>query len=204
MVAKTEYKPLPIGRLSGEAGYCRPSYFAPQPVTADSPALEVMTDFKLVAAATIDSETHVDVANHAMIARGVRSLLVVDASGMVVGVVTAADILGERPMQVVLNRGVRHQDLRVCDIMTSQSQIEVLQMRDVLKSEVGNIVETLKCSGRQHALVVESDVVSDRQLVRGIFSASQVARQLGVPFHAQEVASTFAQIETAMMGGVIC
>lgn len=198
MVAKTEYKSLPIQRLAEGAGYHQPSYFSPQPVRADSPAIEVMTDLRLVAAATIEVETHVDVANQAMIARGVRSLLVVDHQGAVVGLVTARDILGERPMQAVRNRGVRHEDIRVRDIMTPREVIEVLSISDVLRADVGNVVETLKGSGRQHALVVDNDPISGRQMVRGVFSASQVARQLGIPLHTTEVARTFAEIEAVL------
>ena len=201
MVAKAEYKSLPIRRLEEGAGYHQPSYFSPQPVRVDSPAIEVMTDLRLVAAATIEADTHVDVANQAMIARGVRSLLVVGREGDVVGLLTARDILGERPMQVVRSRGVKHEDIRVRDIMTPRDVIEVLSIGDVLRAKVGHVVETLKNSGRQHALVADSDPVSGRQMVRGVFSASQVARQLGIPLHTTEVARTFAEIE-AVLGQV--
>lgn len=198
MVAKAEYKPLPIARLTSGSGYHHPTYFSPQPVRVDSPALEVMTDLKLVSAATIEVDTHVDVANQAMIARGVRSLLVVDSLGDVVGLVTARDILGERPMQAVRSRGVRHEDVRVRDIMTPRDAIEVLYLADVLRAEVGNVLETLRHSGRQHALVVDVDAISGRQMIRGVFSASQLARQLGVPVHTTEVARTFAEIEAVI------
>jgi CBS-domain-containing membrane protein len=197
MASVTEFKPLTLSNLRGGAGYRQPSHFSPEPVRIDSPALEVMTDLKLVAAATIDANTHVDVANQAMIARGVRSLLVVDHKGEVVGLVTARDLLGERPLQVVRNHGVRHEDIRVRDIMTPHDMVEVLSIEDVLKAQVGHVVETLKSSGRQHALVVDVDVAG-RQLVRGVFSSSQIARQLGIPLHSTEVARTFAEIEAAI------
>ncbi len=194
------YKALALGKLNTNAGLHQPHTFSPQLVRADSPAIDVMTDLKLVAAATIDSETLVDVANQAMIARGVRSLLVLDATTTLVGLLTARDILGERPMQVVRDRGLRHDEIRVKDIMTPGAAIEVLQMTDVLRAKVGQILETLKQSGRQHALVVDQDTVSGRQMVRGVFSASQIARQLGIPMQTAEVARTFAEIEAVIAG----
>ena len=194
------YKALTLGKLNANAGLHQPHTFSPQLVRADSPAIDVMTDLKLVAAATIDSETLVDVANQAMIARGVRSLLVLDATTTLVGLLTARDILGERPMQVVRDRGLRHDEIRVKDIMTPGSAIEVLQMNDVLRAKVGQILETLKQSGRQHALVVDQDTVTGRQMVRGVFSASQIARQLGIPMQTTEVARTFAEIEAVIAG----
>lgn len=194
----SEFKVLGSAKLEAGAGYHHPASFSPQPVNINSPALEVMTDLKLVAAATIDVDTPIDVADQAMIARGVRSLLVVDERGHVVGVVTARDIHGERPMQVVHKRGLRHGDIKVGDVMTRREDVEVLDLSEVLRTRVGAVVETLRRSGRQHALVVDRDVVADRQMVRGIFSASQIARQLGIPMHTTEVARTFAEIEAAI------
>jgi hypothetical protein len=36
--------------------------------------------------------------------------------------------------------------------------------------------------------------------LRGIFSASQIARQMGIPLQTTEVARTFAEIEAAIAG----
>jgi len=45
--------------------------------------------------------------------------------------------------------------------------------------------------------VVERDA-SGRQTVRGVFSATQIARQLGVAIPTSEVARTFSEIEAAL------
>ena len=198
MTEQKQYKPLPVSPLAGGAGLHQPTLFSPQLVQADSPAIEVMTDLKLVPVASIDAETHIDVANQAMIARGVRSLLVVDETGAVVGLITARDVLGERPMQCVQKRGIRHGEIRVRDVMTGRDDLEVLLLADVLRAQVGQIVETLRLAGRQHAMVVDVDPLTGRQMVRGIFSASQIARQLGIALHTTEVARTFAEIEAVI------
>jgi hypothetical protein len=52
-------------------------------------------------------------------------------------------------------------------------------------------------AGRQHALVVESDGRS-RQIVRGLFSATQIARQLGATIQTSEIARTFSEIEALL------
>ena len=51
-----------------------------------------------------------------------------------------------------------------------------------------------KALGRQHALVADMDT----KRIRGIFSASHVARRLGVDLQTSEVAHTFAEIEAAL------
>jgi CBS domain-containing protein len=110
------------------------------------------------------------------------------------GVITATDILGERPMLAATARGLRRDELTVADIMTAADQVEVVNLEDVRASRVGHVVETLRRAGRQHALVVDGE-----SKVRGIFSLSQTARQLGVALPAAgETALTFSQIEAAL------
>jgi hypothetical protein len=51
----------------------------------------------------------------------------------------------------------------------------------------------MKAQGRQHALVVERS--SDRsQMLRGMFSVSQIGKQLGAHVEPIAVARTFAEI----------
>jgi hypothetical protein len=86
--------------------------------------------------------------------------------------------------------------------------MEVLALADVEGARVGHILETLRKAGRQHVLVADFDVIPPRRLidqavkrtlVRGIFSLSQLARQLGVSLQsAGEVALTFSEIEAAL------
>ena len=49
-----------------------------------------------------------------------------------------------------------------------------------------------------HVLVEDTDPVSGEARVRGVFSATQIGRLLGVPVQGFEVARTFAEIEAAL------
>ncbi len=168
-------------------------------VTASSPAIEVMTDLRRIPAATIAHDLSLAEANHSMILRGVRLLFVTDPARRVVGVITFNDLLGEKPTRVAGERLMRHEELTVRDIMVAAEELDAVLLSDVLRSEVGHVVSTLKACGRQHALVMEEG--GDGQLsLRGIFSASQIARQMGIPLQTTEVARTFAEIEAAIAG----
>jgi hypothetical protein len=90
-------------------------------------------------------------------------------------------------------------ELLVNHVMTPIDKVEVVSLLDVIKSDVGHVLATLTASGRRHALVVEVDD-DGTERIRGIFSASQLARQLGVPVSTGEVARTFAEIEAAIAG----
>lgn len=194
---KREYHPLTAHRLQSGARHHLPGQ-DPERVRIDSPALEVMTDLRQIPAATIDLEAPLDAANRFMIRRGVRLLLVTDEERQVLGLITANDILGEKPVQFALERGIKRQEIRVRDIMTPRDKLEVLLHDDLRHAEVGHVVATLQHSGRQHALVIDFDSDGKSQAVRGIFSASQIARQLGVAIHTTEVAQTFAEIGAAL------
>lgn len=194
---REQYKTLRQTRLEQCASYYQAESLPLRSVQLDSPALEVMTDLKRTQAVTIGPDATLTAVNKAMMRNTVRSLLVADERRCILGIITSTDSMGERPMQIVLERGIRHEEVLVRDIMTPRDRLEVLDMEVVRAAEVGHVVATLKWTGRQHALVAEEDA-SGRQMIRGIFSASQIARQLGMTIHAIQIASTFAEIEAAI------
>jgi CBS domain containing-hemolysin-like protein len=163
-------------------------------VTLDSPADSVMTDFSEIPAAVIEPDASIETANDFMKRRGVRALLVTDPE--VIGVVTASDVLGEKPLMLALERGVGRDELRVTDIMTPREQMELISFSEIREARVGHIVATLKQAGRQHILVGER--AASGVMLRGIFSLSQLARQLGIDLQPDGFAQTFAEIEAAL------
>jgi len=191
------YLSLPHTVLALKTRYCRPPLLI-QKVTMESPALAVMTDLGRVAAATIGPDFSIEAANQRMIDAGVRLLLVVGADQRVLGVITASDIVGEKSSKYQQQKDGVFGEIQVQDIMTRQADLEVLNLREVFRARVGDIVATLRYFNRQHALVVERDGESDAQRIRGIFSATQIGRQLGVKVVPGEMASTFAKLDTAL------
>lgn len=183
--------------LQADSGYAQPTQAVLERVGIDSPALDVMTDFTRVTAVIILPGDTVDEAHRRMIQRGVRLLLVVDADRRVHGLVTANDVLGEKPVQTAVQQGVHRSEVLVRDIMTPRAKLEALEFREIEAATVGHIVATLKAAGRQHTLVVDQDA-KGRQRVRGVFSATQIARQLGIVITTEAVARTFADIEASL------
>ncbi len=171
---------------------------APPLVTLSSSALCVMTDFRKVPVATIGPTATLTEATEAMIKRGVRLLLVVDDQENVIGLITARDTQGERPIQMIHEHGGRYGDLQVRDLMAPVDTIDLLEMSRVMRAEVGDIVATLKNWGRQHALVGEMDPATGAHRIRGMFSATQIGRQLGLQVQTFDVARTFADIQSAL------
>jgi CBS-domain-containing membrane protein len=184
---------IPTAPLQKGATFHKPQQALPTQVGLEDPAANVMTDFTVVTAYTIFPLETIEAARAKMIHRGVRMLLVVEDQNHILGLITASDLTSEKPMQVVQTQGIRHSDVMVKDIMTPREKLEVLCMDELQKARVGDIVATLKTHGRQHALVVER--TPDRsQILRGMFSVSQISRQLGAHVETAGVASTFAEL----------
>jgi CBS domain-containing protein len=188
-----EYSALKMSQLPPGARVAEPT--PPERVTLDDPAFSVMTDLRVVRAATTTPGELMSRAHAQMIQRGVRLLFVLDRESGIVGVITATDLLGEKPLRFAQSAGVKHGEIQVSDIMTPASMLEAIPLQDVAQMRVGHIVATHKAVRRQHLMVAEEG----GRRVRGLFSLSQVARQLGVQLHTTEVAQTFADIEAALV-----
>lgn len=195
-----EYNALPTIRLKTGSTFARPVQTLPELVKLGDPAISVMTDLTKVSVVSVRAKTPMDKANAKMIRYGVRLLLVLDDNDQVAGLLTATDILGEKPMRYLQNMGGTHADIMVRDIMTTQRELEALKIEDVKHARVGEIVASLKKSHRQHALVV-AESADGKQSVCGLFSITQIARQLGAQVQSFELARTFAEIEAVIARG---
>jgi len=195
-----EYTPLQSFPLKAGSSFAHPLQVLPERVKLSDPATDVMTDLSKVSLIGVRAQTSMDRANAKMIRYGVRMLLVLDDNEQLAGLLTATDVLGERPMRFLQNMGGTHADITVRDIMTPQGELEVLKIDDVRHAKVGQVVASLKKSNRQHALVV-AEGADGGQTVCGLFSITQIARQLGAQIQSFELAHTFAEIEAVIARG---
>lgn len=191
------YQPLPFTLLPSATAYAQPTQPALDRVQLDSPATDAMTDLARVTAVIILAGDTVDEAHRRMVQRGVRLLLVVDQDRKVLGVITADDVSGEKPVQMAVQQGIHRDEVLVRNVMTPCASLRVLDMEQVRAAKVGHIVSTLKQAGRQHTLVAERTDKGGIRL-RGIFSTTQIVRQLGMTIQSSGVANTFAEIEAQL------
>jgi CBS-domain-containing membrane protein len=192
-----EYTGLDSSPLKSGTSIVRPAQVFAERVKLSDPATSVMTDLSKVSVVSVRAQTSMDRANAKMIRYGVRMLLVLDENEQVSGLLTASDVLGEKPMRFLQSVGGIHADITVRDIMTTQRELEVMKIEDVRNARVGEIVASLKKSHRQHALVA-TEGADGKQTVCGLFSVTQIARQLGAQVQSFELAHTFAEIDAVI------
>jgi CBS-domain-containing membrane protein len=189
---------LPTFRFPAQTCIAQAQPQVARSVTLDSPGLDVMTDLTMVKAATIEPTTSLDSAERMMIHQGVRLLFVVSDFPCVEGLVTAGDLMGDKPMRRVTERQVRRQDLCVADVMTELAALDALDYDELKTAKVERVISTFKKFGRHHLLVVQAATKESAARIRGVLSVTQLERQLGQAILTAEIATTFAEIERAL------
>jgi CBS domain-containing protein len=174
-------------------------------VSPGEKAIRVMTDFEQANMVTLSRDASLDHALTHMKHAGVRSAFVADDNGRIVGLLTGYDIMSDRPMQMLIardchNRGCRWSDLKAGDIMHTVEHWVVADLRDVESTSVAGVADAFKRTGLTHIPVVEA-APDGRDLLRGLFSAAEVARRLGSwsPDHPTSV--SFAQLDLQHAAG---
>jgi CBS-domain-containing membrane protein len=169
-------------------------------VSLDSPASDVMTDLVRVRAACIGPGAAGGAAEQRMRESGVRMLFVINDMPCVDGIVTLQDIHGSKPIKLIQERGLKRSEVSVRHVMQPLTDIDAVDFDTIQRATVGSVVSAMNHYGHPYPLVVEAATRGSPPRIRGIFSASQVERQLGMPLNSFEIAATFSEIASALRG----
>lgn len=194
----TNYHTLPHHQINQPVSVLSPPQHHGAVMTEESPAICGMTDLSQIRPLMIDPFATLTHANERMINYGVRMLFVTQSQQQMIGIITASDILGEKPVKYMHEVGCVHADILVSDIMSPAASLEALNLADVERARIGDVIETLRINGRQHALVVETDTDSEIEHVCGIFSTAHISRLMHARVEIAEVATSFAAIQSAL------
>ncbi len=149
-------------------------------VRESDPALSIMTDFRSRSSVTVSESDPLYEAIGHMKHAGVRCAFVVDEKEKsVVGMITAYDILGEKPQQYMHFSGASHGDVRVRDIMQKIKDWRLTDIKDVENSSVGEVLEVFNETGLTHLPVMETTEGGGQRL-RGLLSYANVKRLLSI------------------------
>jgi CBS domain-containing protein len=142
------------------------------------PARSVMTDFHVKAMVSVAHTLQVDEALELMKHAGVRSAFVVDEGRTsILGLVTAYDIMGEKPIRHLQQLGGSREEVLVSDVMDRAGGWELARLEDVDRAHVSAVLDTFARSGRTHLAVVDHDPdPSKGPRLRGLFSAAKLLR----------------------------
>lgn len=188
----TQFHSIPTINLGGD-GPLSLTQQAAVPLSLESPAVLLMTDFSRQAPVTVTPQTVAVAALEIMKRHHVRLLIVVSDQQQVLGVISARDVMGRKLMVAAQDAGLPREEVAVKSLMTPVANLSALTFDEVQRARVGDIMSSLKGLGEQHILVVEP-AASGLQVV-GLFSASDFARELNLPFEVYPEARSFAELE---------
>ena len=166
-------------------------------ISPQDTAFSMMTDFNHVRPFSTTMTSTINEINQKMIDCGVRLLFVADNHNALHGLVTYNDIYGEKPVRYLQENGGKREEISAQNIMTPLVQLKAIEITDILKARIGDIVETMKSTGRQHILVIESRD-DGSQALSGLFSSTQIEKRLGIKIELSPRANTFADLERAL------
>ena len=161
----------------------------------DDPAIKAMTDLQQVKAITVSPDSSIEFAMELMEHAGIRMLVVIDQSGMLAGLITARDIMGEKPLSIMTRDRVKRGEILVRQVMTPRDQLNPFNFRDVERASVRDVIVQLRNAVRQHAIVLEAQDNGKNYFIRGIFSITQIGRQLGMDIPGDGHVQSFAEFE---------
>jgi hypothetical protein len=184
------YAPLPIFSLHADVTYLHPL----QPAAVvhwEDPALQAMVDFKYLKAETIGPDEPIDNALIAVRNCTYHVLLVTSSTHKVLGLVSAEDLLGEKPLKAAEHKRLYRKEISVHMVMIPQQEIVALDIENLRHAKVAHIVHTLNNQKQHYALVVKIDPITHTQVVRGLFSLALISKQLG-----KDVTSDLAEAQS--------
>jgi len=169
---------------------------SPECPTLDSPAIAMMTDFRLTEPLTLHLDESIDDAVRAMRKMHVRSVIVTDADEIFRGIVTVADLESRKVLSQASSLGLKRGDLSIADVMITRNALRGITLEAMLQGSIGDLLSTLRNEGRQHMLVVDPD----QGTICGIVSASEIARQLRIPVEINLRATSFRELVDVLFG----
>lgn len=140
---------------------------------AAAPALALMTDFLVTAAASIEASASLGEAERRMLDGGVGLLIVLDESPCVMGVVDRRDLRGERAAWPAEQPGRPPGELRVADVVTRLRDLDTLDLATLATATPAQVMETLRRGGRDHLLVIEPSGTAVTGRLRGVVTRAQ-------------------------------
>jgi len=162
------------------------------PITANSPALAVFTDFKLKTPYTISPDTSPADAERLMLEAHVKMKIVVDADNNLLGILGLRELDEERIITRVAS-GAARAEITVGDLMIPKAKLKAISYKELGTAKVRDVLDALSAEGLQHCLVVDDG----SQTIRGLISASDIARKLHIPLSLHK-APSFAEIVEAV------
>lgn len=160
------------------------------------PALSLLTDLHQSPCVVASERDGVAQTVHLMMRAGVRMVFVAGADGSLVGMVTAEDIQGERPVVRASSQHIAMSELTLADVMVPVGSWDAVDLTQVRTARLGDIAETLHENNLHYLLVTQAK--NGQIFLRGLFSARRLEMAMRQPIQPDLHSRTFAELESVL------
>jgi CBS domain containing-hemolysin-like protein len=190
--ASQRFQPLTLSSVS--AAPSLPS--TQRSATPQDAALSLFTDLHHGPCVVASHRDGLDATLHVMMRAGVRMVFVSGADGALVGMVTAEDLQGERPVKRASTHQIRHGELTVADVMVPLGQWDTIDLAQVRTARLGDITATLQEHGLRYLLVTQTK--QGQTTLRGLFSARRLEMAMQTRIEPDLHSRSFAELEAVL------
>ena len=172
------------------------NYFHPQTIdviSLETPALNVLSDFHTKQPQVIYKNALADDAFEKMQRQNVHSLMVTDDQDRVIGLVNAVQLQGLHKTQIAQKMDIPPKDVTAGMLLERIETLTFLNYNVVKDALVGHIARILNETNHDHLLVTDTDK-NNIPTIRGIFSASFIAKRLGAEIGRDLSSSSIAEM----------
>jgi len=152
-----------------------------------APALAIFTDFKKHVPQSVMANLAAVHAESLMRKAHVRMKVVLDKEGELVGIVSLNELDEQNFFKVQHEERIKHDEVLVQHLMIPRQELMALDYNELAAANIDQVLETLKQNKQQHCLVVDSE----NEQIRGLISATDIARRLHIPLEIEKPTTFF-------------
>jgi Mg2+/Co2+ transporter CorC len=167
-------------------------------VTYDDPATELLRDFNRQNPLTVRSSEDIHAIKGKLDLYGEILCVVINRKDDVIGMLHLKDLIGSLPMSIASQRGSAIADLVAQDVMRPVWSLPTIGFTKLQSMTVDDLLSIFRELHSDYLLVTETVAGEEGNLVRGLLSADELSRRLGVQVNAEPRPESFSDIVHAV------
>jgi hypothetical protein len=171
---------------------------AQNPLTHDDLATELLKDFNRQSPLTVRSSEDIHAIGKKLELSGETLCVVINRKDDVIGMLHMKDLIGSLPMSLASQRGSSIADLVAQDVMRPVWSLPTLGFKKLQNLTVDDLLSTFRELHSDYLLVIETVAGEEDKVVRGLLSADELSRRLGVPVNTTPRPESFSDIVHAV------
>ncbi len=161
--------------------------------TLDSPCEQALIDFRHDSPALASPDISIDNGLQLIRCRNGSELMVVDEQTLECrGLISARDIVSEKPIRFAAKYRKTRAEITVGDLMEPVSHLRKVDSKELTNCKIGDIVKTLK--SLRHEYLMVTTAATRWRTVLGYFSIAHIGSELDTNFDAFSRARSFAEL----------